>query len=98
MGKVAFLFCVHNHQPVGNFSDVVENAYQKACLPFIEILKKFPSMKISMHDSRILGDVLRDLAEKSGERLGIHVNSILRSIIRTEGGGEKHGQERKALK
>jgi alpha-amylase len=47
MEKVAFLFCVHNHQPVGNFLHVLENAYEKAYLPFIEVLKKYPFMKIS---------------------------------------------------
>ena len=46
MDKVAFLFCVHNHQPVGNFLHVLENAYEKAYLPFIEVLKKYPFMKI----------------------------------------------------
>ena len=59
MDKVAFLFCVHNHQPVGNFPDVIENAYQKAYLPFIEILKKFPFMKISIHYSGVLWDFFR---------------------------------------
>ena len=49
MNKVAFLFCVHNHQPVGNFLHVLENAYEKAYLPFIEVLKKYPFMKISIH-------------------------------------------------
>jgi 4-alpha-glucanotransferase len=59
MDKVAFLFCVHNHQPVGNFPDVIENAYQKAYLPFIEILKKFPFMKTSIHYSGVLWDFFR---------------------------------------
>ena len=60
MEKVAFLFCVHNHQPVGNFLHVVENAYEKAYLPFIEVLKKYPFMKISIHYSGILWDFFKD--------------------------------------
>jgi hypothetical protein len=36
MEKIAFLFCVHNHQPVGNFLHVLENAYEKVYLPLIE--------------------------------------------------------------
>ena len=59
MDKVAFLFCVHNHQPVGNFSHIVENAYEKAYLPFIEVLKKYPFMKISIHYTGILWDFLK---------------------------------------
>ena len=60
MEKVAFLFCVHNHQPVGNFLHILENAYEKAYLPFIEVLKKYPFMKISIHYSGILWDFLID--------------------------------------
>ena len=59
MDKVAFLFCVHNHQPVGNFPDVIENAYQKAYLPFIEIFKKYPFMKTSIHYSGVLWDFFK---------------------------------------
>ena len=59
MDKVAFLFCVHNHQPVGNFPHILENAYEKAYHPFIEILKKYPFMKISIHFSGILWDFFK---------------------------------------
>ncbi len=60
MEKVAFLFCVHNHQPVGNFMHILENAYEKAYLPFIEILKRYPFMKISIHYTGVLWDFFKD--------------------------------------
>ncbi len=60
MEKVAFLFCVHNHQPVGNFLHVLEDAYQKAYLPFLQVLEKYPFMKISIHYSGVLWDFFRD--------------------------------------
>lgn len=60
MEKVAFLFCVHNHQPVGNFLHILEYAYEKAYLPFIEVLKKYPFMKISIHYTGILWDFFKD--------------------------------------
>jgi 4-alpha-glucanotransferase len=60
MEKVAFLFCVHNHQPVGNFLHILENAYEKAYLPFIEILKRYPFMKISIHYTGVLWDFFKD--------------------------------------
>src|SRR5512147_1408543 len=60
MEKVAFLFCVHNHQPVGNFLHVLEDAYKKAYLPFIEVLKKYPFMKISIHYTGVLWDFFND--------------------------------------
>lgn len=56
MEKVAFLFCVHNHQPVGNFPHILENAYNRAYRPFIEILREYPFMKISIHYSGVLWD------------------------------------------
>jgi alpha-amylase len=60
MEKVAFLFCVHNHQPVGNFLHVLEKAYEKAYLPFIQVLKKYPFMKISIHYSGVLWDFFKE--------------------------------------
>ncbi len=60
MNKVAFLFCVHNHQPVGNFLHVLENAYERAYLPFIEVLKKYPFMKISIHYTGVLWDFFKN--------------------------------------
>ncbi|HVO68127.1 MAG TPA: 4-alpha-glucanotransferase, partial [Syntrophales bacterium] len=60
MEKVAFLFCVHNHQPVGNFLHVLQDAYEKAYLPFIQVLKKYPFMKISIHYTGILLDFFKD--------------------------------------
>jgi 4-alpha-glucanotransferase len=60
MHKVAFLFCVHNHQPVGNFLHIIEDAYQKAYLPFIEVLTKYPFMKVSIHYTGILWDFFKE--------------------------------------
>ncbi len=60
MEKVAFLFCVHNHQPVGNFPHILENAYEKAYLPFIEVLEKYSFMKPSIHYSGILWDFFKE--------------------------------------
>jgi len=60
MQRVAFLFCVHNHQPVGNFLHVMEEAFQKAYLPFIKTLQKYPFMKISIHYSGVLWDFFKE--------------------------------------
>lgn len=60
MEKVYFLFCLHNHQPVGNFLYVKEEAYKKAYLPFLEILKDYPFMKFTLHYSGILWDFFKE--------------------------------------
>lgn len=54
MPKVQFIFAIHNHQPVGNFEFVAEEAYQKSYLPFISVLQRHPGVKITLHYSGIL--------------------------------------------
>ncbi len=54
MAKFKLAFGIHNHQPVGNFQAVFEEAHQKAYLPFLRLLKRFPSLRISLHQSGIL--------------------------------------------
>ena len=52
--KIHFVFGIHCHQPVGNFEHVFEDAYQKSYLPFINILRKHPKIKMTFHYSGIL--------------------------------------------
>ncbi|MDR1942436.1 MAG: DUF1926 domain-containing protein [Endomicrobium sp.] len=54
MGKVKFVFCAHNHQPVGNFGWVFEKAYQTAYKPFMNVMISHPKIKWSMHASGML--------------------------------------------
>jgi hypothetical protein len=42
---------LHNHQPVGNFDNVFEAAYQDSYLPFLELFESFPGIQISLHTS-----------------------------------------------
>lgn len=60
MSKVYFLLCVHNHQPVGNFEWVIEQAYNKAYKPFLETLNEYPNIKFALHCSGILWDYFLD--------------------------------------
>lgn len=54
MPKVQFIFAIHNHQPVGNFDFVAEEAYQKAYLPFLNALERHRKIKITLHYTGIL--------------------------------------------
>jgi len=54
MRKIYLIIGVHNHQPVGNFPFVFEEAYQKAYLPFLTVLEKHPRIKITLHYSGVL--------------------------------------------
>ena len=60
MKKVNLLFGIHNHQPIGNFDFVFADAYEKSYLPFIQVLDRFPEMKIGLHFSGILLDWLEE--------------------------------------
>jgi len=54
--KTIFLFAIHCHQPVGNFEHILEQAYQKSYLPFINVMAKHPRIRFTVHYSGILYD------------------------------------------
>lgn len=54
--NITLLICIHNHQPIGNFGWVYEEAYKKAYLPFIDVLEGHPRIKLSLHYSGSLLD------------------------------------------
>ena len=65
VGKVNFLLGIHNHQPVGNFEHVLEDAYQRAYKPFFEVFEKF-DLKLTVH---FTGWLLEWLKERHPEYL-----------------------------
>jgi alpha-amylase len=58
MAKLKFIFGVHNHQPVGNFDFVFQDAYQKAYRPFLEMAAQYPWFRFTMHNSGCLWEWL----------------------------------------
>ena len=42
---------LHNHQPVGNFDDVFEQAYVDSYLPFLDVFEPYADLRISLHTS-----------------------------------------------
>ncbi|MGI6318446.1 MAG: alpha-amylase/4-alpha-glucanotransferase domain-containing protein [Dethiobacteria bacterium] len=72
---VSFILALHNHQPVGNLPEVFAAAFENAYAPFVEVLKRYPSLKVVLHYSGSLLDwieknepsfliSLRELVEK----------------------------------
>ncbi|MBI4423113.1 MAG: DUF1926 domain-containing protein [Elusimicrobia bacterium] len=51
---VTLLLGIHNHQPVGNFGDVLEKAYRLSYRPFLDVLERHPAIALSLHCSGIL--------------------------------------------
>lgn len=56
MKKINFIIGIHNHQPVGNFDFIFDEAYRKAYKPFLDLLARYPSIRVSMHFTGILLD------------------------------------------
>jgi hypothetical protein len=54
MAKFRLAFGIHNHQPVGNFDAVFEQAHRNAYQPFIDLVAAFPGIRFSLHQSGIL--------------------------------------------
>jgi alpha-amylase len=75
MKKINLVIGIHNHQPIGNFDHVIENAYKKSYKPFLDVLKKFPKIKISQHYT---GYLFQWLKEKHPE-----IFSELKSFIKS---------------
>jgi len=54
MKKINLILAIHNHQPVGNFDNVIYEACDKAYKPFLDILEKYPTLKVTIHFSGCL--------------------------------------------
>jgi alpha-amylase/alpha-mannosidase (GH57 family) len=52
--RLVFAFAVHDHQPVGNYPEVVARVYERAYAPFFETVKRYPGVKFSLHISGAL--------------------------------------------
>ena len=47
--RLALVF--HNHQPVGNFENVFQQAYEDSYLPFLDVFSRYETLKIALHTS-----------------------------------------------
>ncbi len=50
-GSVRLIMAFHNHQPVGNFDGVFEQAYRDAYLPFLDVMQDYPEIPFALHTS-----------------------------------------------
>lgn len=55
-----FIFCLHNHQPVGNFEHIFEWAHRDCYSKAIGILKDYPEFKFAIHHSGCLLEWLKE--------------------------------------
>ena len=57
---IRFCLVLHNHQPIGNFDGVFEQAYQDSYLPFLDLFEPYSELRISLHTSGPLMEWLDD--------------------------------------
>ncbi len=59
MAKHIYLaLAIHNHQPVGNFDHIFEQAYRQAYEPMVAALERHPHIRLALHYSGPLRDWL----------------------------------------
>jgi 4-alpha-glucanotransferase len=64
MSQVRLILALHNHQPVGNFDGVFEEAYRTSYRPFLDVLANYPEISFALHTS---GPLLEWLVDKHPE-------------------------------
>jgi len=60
VNRINLCLGIHNHQPVGNFDFVFEEAYQKSYLPFLELLEKHAHVRLALHCTGILFEWIKN--------------------------------------
>ncbi len=72
--SLRLVFAIHNHQPVGNFDGVFEQACRDAYDPFLDVIDDFPEIPITLHISGSLLEWLEirrpDLIERVRSAVG----------------------------
>ncbi len=84
MKQIQFIFGIHNHQPVGNFDSVFEEACNRSYLPFLEELERHPSLSMVIHFS---GSLMEWLDTHRPEVLNLLAHLVQRGNIEILGSG-----------
>lgn len=84
MKKRYLAFVLHFHQPVGNFEDIFERAYQLCYYPYVRFLLDYPEINMTFHLS---GSLLDYLDRKHPEFLKLLKVMVTRGQIELLGGG-----------
>lgn len=48
---VRLCLVLHNHQPIGNFNGVIDQAYRESYEPFLDVFEDYPSIRLTLHTS-----------------------------------------------
>ena len=101
---IRLVLALHNHQPVGNFEHVFQQAYEDSYLPFLDVFSRYETLRIALHTSGSLMewldtahpeyvDRLADLASKG--RIEIIGGAFFEPILAMIPSRDRAGQIRK---
>lgn len=82
--KILLAFCVHSHQPVGNYESVFELGARDCYLPFLRILREYPDIRMTLHYT---GPLLEWFEGHAPEFFDIVTELVDRSQVELMGGG-----------
>jgi alpha-amylase len=60
MKNVNLVLCLHMHQPLGNFPDVVDRIVKETYRPVLDALQKHPGVSVNLHFSGVLLEMLAE--------------------------------------
>ena len=66
MSRLRLVLAFHDHQPIGNFDGVFEDAFRDSYAPLIETLADYPELAVTLHTS---GSLMEWLVAKKPEYL-----------------------------
>lgn len=81
--NVRLCLVLHNHQPIGNFDGVIEQAYFDSYLPFLDVFEGYDALKISLHTS---GPLMLWLADNHPEYVARVASLVAAGRIEILGG------------
>ena len=66
---IRLILALHNHQPIGNFENVFQQAYEDSYLPFLDVFSRYESLRIALHTSGSLMEWLDAVHPEYVDRL-----------------------------
>ncbi len=79
-----FLLAVHDHQPVGNFEEVMAHCTETGYRPFLETARRHPGVRFALH---ISGPLLDYLEEHQTDLVDVVGEMVDRGQVEMIGGG-----------
>ncbi|TAL38817.1 MAG: DUF1926 domain-containing protein [Spirochaetes bacterium] len=82
--KCHFIFCLHDHQPVGNFDHVLEWGYKDCYHKTLQVLEKYPGFRFAVHHS---GPLLEWIESHNPDYIETLKRMVARGQVEIIGGG-----------